>query len=507
MTRLPPLPDFQSKDEIGLFYQANPLRYINDFIQTIGKEPGNLYLWPKQTEIINSVKKNKKTIVVSANGIGKTFIAAKVAAWFLMTHSPSIVLTTAPTWAQVERLLWGEIRTTFKSSKRKLTSATINKTSIAIKDKWYAVGLSTNQEERFQGTHEGHVLVIVDEASGVDRTIFKSISGIINSAGAKLLAIGNPNKLDSRFYELTNLPGYNVINVPATEHPNYKAGKRIRKKYSQEAWDALDDNDKERVMAPANIIPGALSYLGCEEIAADYGRDSAVYRVRVLGMFPEDDEEGLIPYSSIMNHIATEEDMLNAAGPLEASLDVARLGKDKSVLTYKRGKTVLKQIEWSKKDAYELSNLVRQEVTHKEGLIRLTIDCGGVGGPVYDILKHDKDLKDANVRLIAFDGANSPKDKKHFTNCRAETYWELRKLFENPKRETILIPNDQKLIAQLSSIKWETQRQSGKIQLENKDKMNKSPDNADSLMMLFKKSNNINAKGIFVGRNLLSYMD
>ena len=54
-------------------------------------------LWQRQRDIIESVRDNPETAVKSCHGAGKSFSAARVALWFLMTHRPSIVITTAPT--------------------------------------------------------------------------------------------------------------------------------------------------------------------------------------------------------------------------------------------------------------------------------------------------------------------------------------------------------------------------------------------------------------------------
>ena len=62
-------------------------------------------LWPVQMDILNSVRDNPRTAVRSCHGIGKTFTAALCILWFLYSHKRSIVLSTAPTWRQVEMLV------------------------------------------------------------------------------------------------------------------------------------------------------------------------------------------------------------------------------------------------------------------------------------------------------------------------------------------------------------------------------------------------------------------
>src|SRR5438552_2061688 len=62
--------------------------------------------WSKQRQTAELLAGNRRVAVKSANGVGKTYLAADLALWFLYSHRPSIVLTTAPTWRQVRYLLW-----------------------------------------------------------------------------------------------------------------------------------------------------------------------------------------------------------------------------------------------------------------------------------------------------------------------------------------------------------------------------------------------------------------
>src|SRR5438552_12822845 len=66
--------------------------------------------WSAQEEIGLALTRHRRVVVRSGNGVGKTYLAADLALWFLYTHSPSIVITTAPNARQVRHVLWHEIR-------------------------------------------------------------------------------------------------------------------------------------------------------------------------------------------------------------------------------------------------------------------------------------------------------------------------------------------------------------------------------------------------------------
>src|SRR5262249_1418858 len=67
-------------------------------------------LWPKQAQILQSVASHSWTEVKACHASGKTFTAAEAVLWWITRHQQAIAVTTAPTWTQVERLLWSEIR-------------------------------------------------------------------------------------------------------------------------------------------------------------------------------------------------------------------------------------------------------------------------------------------------------------------------------------------------------------------------------------------------------------
>src|SRR6059058_5077812 len=83
-------------------YQQDPVRFVRE---VLGSE-----LWSRQVEILEAIREHPQVTVRSGHGVGKTFVAACAALWWVYSFRPSLVLTTAPTARQVESLLWGEIR-------------------------------------------------------------------------------------------------------------------------------------------------------------------------------------------------------------------------------------------------------------------------------------------------------------------------------------------------------------------------------------------------------------
>jgi hypothetical protein len=61
-------------------------------------------------------------------------------------------------------------------------------------------------------------------------------------------------------------------------------------------------------------------------------------------------------------------------------------------------------------------------------------------------------LAELELPVVPYNGGEAPMDKERFVNARAEYYWTLRERFE--QGEIDIDPDDDKLAAQLGSIKW-----------------------------------------------------
>ena len=151
--------------------------------------------WWRQTEMCRSVVEYRTTVVYSGNAIGKDYWIGGLVPWWLYTRPQSLVIVTGPTQTVLGSVTWKEIRRAIEGCPIPLFSPRVSsgiKASpalVEIKPGWQALGYSTTSVERASGQHAKHLLVIVEEASGVEPEIWEAIESLKYE---RLVAIGNP---------------------------------------------------------------------------------------------------------------------------------------------------------------------------------------------------------------------------------------------------------------------------------------------------------------------------
>lgn len=159
-------------------------------------------------------------------------------------------------------------------------------------------------------------------------------------------------------------------------------------------------------------------------------------------------------------------------------VDVARFGRDRSVITVRRGNVVEDIQVYPYIDTMALAGRVVVAVRERNP-DRVNVDEIGLGSGVVDR------LQEQGIPVHGFNAALPPVRETACANRRAEGYWLLRQRFSH---RNIRIPHDPELMAELSALRY-TFNSSGKMLMESKDDIRKrglpSPDKADALMLAF----------------------
>jgi hypothetical protein len=115
----------------------------------------NRRYWSRQLEVCRSVHECRTTVVPAGNGVGKSHVGSGICLSFAFTRPNSLVFTYAPTQAQLERVLWKEIRKAHKGARIPLGGEVLGSAPIKLElgDGWGIYGHVSNKVEVMSGHH------------------------------------------------------------------------------------------------------------------------------------------------------------------------------------------------------------------------------------------------------------------------------------------------------------------------------------------------------------------
>lgn len=423
-------------------------------------------LWKKQVDCLLAVRDHHQTAVRSGHSTGKTFVAAVLVLWWLYAMK-GMVVTTAPTKEHVEDVLWVEIGKLFRNALVPLPGVCTT-TDIKVGDKWpdwTATGITTNKPEAFRGRHHPRLLVMIDEANGVEEAIHVEVSTLATGEENRVAMIANPTGTSGTFYDAFSREdsGWFPIHISCLEHPNVVSGKEL--------------------------IPGAITRRKVESWRKQWGESHPFWFSRVLGEFPRISNRGVIPLAYVER--ARRPDKWKEAKtqaeaariPMVAGLDVARYGENRCVMILRRGDAVVDISAWQHESL--MSTAGRAMLAIQEHKIKtLVVDSSGVGAGVVDR------LLELNAPVIAYNGGHRAFTPGSYTNRRTELWWHIRHRLEHQRLWLPPEPRDDvdRLCADLVVPEYEV-ASTGRIKVETKeallDRGVKSPDWADALVMCF----------------------
>lgn len=443
------------------YYYDKPVEFCADLLNMDADE------W--QSEALNDLAKNSKVSVRSGQGVGKTALEAGAILWFLTCRPYAKVIATAPTMKQLYDVLWAEVAKWLNDSLIKdLLKWT--KTKVYMQgdsERWFATARTATKPENMQGFHEDHMLIVVDEASGVADAIMEAILGTLSGFDNKLLMCGNPNNIEGVFYDSHN-----------SDRDKYKTHK-------VSSYDSKRTN-KENI----------------EMLIDKYGEDSDVVRVRIYGEFPKAALDSFISLETVELATTTKisDAQVNSSKVAHLGVDVARFGDDSTIIFPRIATKSLPYAKYTKQDTMKTTGhvirMAKKLMIDYPNIKKVVIkvDDTGVGGGVTDRLKELVKDDDLPFEIMPINNGESSKDD-FYDNLGAQVWGHLRELLEenmtnhlNGKAPVIELPNKNQLIKELSTRKF-VMTSSGKIRLESKKDMKKrnvgSPDIADACTLAY----------------------
>jgi len=502
---LPTVEDGLSAETNRARYATDPVLWARDFL--------GVQLWKRQQDICYSVRDEHNTAVAAGHGVGKSYVAGIIVAWWVDTHplDETFVASTAPTVDQVA-ILWDNIRVIHALADRRHQEYLRRKAegvpladyaacdhalpgSITGDHKWKRpLGMLIGQGRKppdakgdvaFQGRHATYLLAIGDEAVGINDAFLEALGNIATSEFNRILLLANPTDPSSAMAKIwkTKSPDWVRMHISVLDSPKIKP-----------------DPDFDVSKAPALSDQGYVN-----EKLRDWGEDDPRYISRVLGEWAFDAGNTVFTEVELARAINTVV-LPDPNARIQHGWDIARMGADATIgfwaregevwetdpetgkptkATGRRGLYVRKVARWTKAplvgdDPKNLGSAQRIDKHAKaDGAKILAIDASGLGSGVVDGLRQ---IGTASYSIVEIFGGAASSDKRAYVNARAEQYFELKRRFF--AGEIDLDGSEETLFDELRGVIYEYNDQGAK-KIEAKDAMKrrgaKSPDEADAL--------------------------
>ena len=465
-------------------------------------------VWPGGRSILDAIAvPHSRVTVQGAHSTEKSRTAARIVLWAVACGGKAIV--TASRFEQVKRNIFLKVHEILEGARIPLGVAP-TATEIKLRPDVYGVGWAASDEVKFQGEHGTFLVYLIDEADDVSAGIIRAIEGGRASGDVRDVMFANPMTPAGPFFDATSREEYRSIVLSAFDSPNLAdvacaeagiAGPGRVRELTEIPEEELDDG-------PAPYLAGPRFAL---EALRRYGPGSAVWRWKVLGVFPDEDLDSVILGRDVAAQRSRTPPALElGADPpgIYVGIDVAGPGEDEHAIAVfeKYPGDHMRCLEIDAENGQQLASR-REDVGPQEALLDHTrgvlarlprkpeavhVDEIGIGAYLVPILRQDGyTVIGVNVaRSCESDG-----DKRAYSNEKARLYWEFRERFRAGRISGI---EDETTRAQLVVTRWDEPK--GRIRIESKqdlvDRHVPSPDRAEAAMLACSR---VAGDGVLVG--------
>lgn len=450
-------------------------------------------LSPDQISILTAVRDHTKVSVKSGHSTGKTDVVGKILIpLFLHAHDPCVIVTTAPTRQQIRQETWRYLRQGVKRAKiPMLPGLKPVEPEWRVNEDRYAIGISTDSGVAFRGKHDPNMLVVIDEANGVPAWAWEEIENWCTAHNNRRLALANPIAPTGEFFDTFNPKhGWYNITLSCLNHPNVLSRRPVFP--GAVTWEWVDEQIRKHCQ-PVDRRDKQAGDIEWPRGSGQFWRPNPRIQARVLGEFPDEGPDTLIPLSWI--HSARNRTIdVEPTMPIDLGFDVAYSGGDHCVIFARKGPCVLKRRKWQGTDpdkaAFEIAGIVKDYNNRNERVGTIAVDGIGIGAgiaPALNRMKGEGKIKfDRAVSVIASERAF---DAEQFANRRSEMMFGLAERFRTGQIDmSRLGSNADDFETQAPQIdKQRDSRLKHLIESKDKirDKLKESPDDVDALMLAF----------------------
>lgn len=412
--------------------------------------------------------------------MGKTFLAAAAASWFHDRYPDGICLTTAPTLQSVRDLLFRELRKMRPNDPNWLPKDT----RLQASNDHFIHGFTASKPDAFQGRHAKHLMVIMDEASGVDVAFWERTFTMINigQEGHYFLGIYNPYDVSCPAYTYEQSGKFSVHNISALTHPNVITGREIVPGAitRQVVLDRI--RDECRLLEPEEIPPSNVF----EFEGVFYVPESPLFEVQVLGRWPSRSTSSV--WSDLALQRVQEPVQIDPKWLIQIGCDPARFGDDRTAICIRKGRAII-HLEshrgWPlQQTASRLKELAQQHAAEGQPAVKvpILIDAAGLGAGLVEMagtgpFRHN---------FVEINSALRSRWEGEWPNLRSELWFSCAALAEDGQISIAPLPDDvkQQLMAELRQPVFTLdalQRRVVEAKQSTKRRLRASPDLADAL--------------------------
>jgi phage terminase large subunit len=453
-------------------YAGNTIRFCHEVLRVPHPTERGVLIpfepWDDGTEdcqagILRSLDAGHKRIAVrSGHKTGKSTDLAAIALSFVSVYEGGRVLITAPTDKQVEKASWREIKMFFRRARVRIPGRVYETARTGYKGpgETEIFGFVAKSADAFSGPSGGRMVIIVDEAAGVDNEIMEAIEGAAGG-GAIVILVGNPTQTTGPFYDA------------------------FHKQRAQWRIHHLDSRKAIAWQEKHGYRPGLATPEWYARCVAMWGAHDARTEVRCHGEFPSQGASQVVGRAAYLAAVARYPKHIGRdLTRFSFGLDVARMGDDKSACIGVQGLLAHPARTWSKLRSGELALEVRKymhEMNKRHGDVEqkpiVKVDEAGVGAGVYDRLLEFDDIETVGINVS--ERSDNPAE---YENLRAQLAFGVREFIDAGG----VLPEDEQLREDVLAMRYGFAKKSGRILVESKDdikaRIGRSPDKGDALM-------------------------
>jgi hypothetical protein len=264
---------------------------------------------------------------------------------------------------------------------------------------------------------------------------------------------------------------------------------------------SLMDNPWKALHWNAEMTPLSAWFSGERnlEIEEEFGKDSDVYRVAVLGEFPSIDPDSLISEIDLNKCFGTDayaRAFAHTDNTKQIGIDLARFGGDECVNVFRHGRVMLSMEAQTKVEPYVMIDravMQQDQLKWADGDCMYVVDTSGMGESAVGHLGSKKKM---GKRVHEFYSQNTAYESQKYANKISEAWCGFARMVRSGDLYLGDKP-DRKLVYQLIARKYGVDKD-GRIKIETKDEykkrladddtggeLGKSPDRADAMVQAF----------------------